>query len=106
VGHSQTRTRFVRRYLDPSDRVGEVLCGLIMVLDSTLIAGLTAGAGRQGVRHLLIAALGCNIAWGIIDGALYVLGNLTARRQRRRLLNEIKNDATAMRCSHRGYTWI
>jgi hypothetical protein len=64
-----------------------------MVLDFTLIAGLTAGSGKQGVRHLLIAALGCNVAWGIIDGALYVAGNLTARRQRFRLLSKIRNAA-------------
>jgi hypothetical protein len=68
----------------------EVLCGLIMVLDFTLIGGLTAGAGRQGVRHLLIGALGCNIAWGIIDGALYVMGNLTGRRQRLRFLSNLR----------------
>jgi len=88
---SHPRTRFVTKYLDPADRLEEVLCGLIMVLDFTLIAGLTAGAGKQGVRHLLIAALGCNVAWGIIDGALYVAGNLTARRQRFHLLSKIRN---------------
>lgn len=88
---SQPRARFVKKYLDPSDRLEEVLCGLIMVLDFTLIGGMTAGAGKQGVRHLLIGALGCNIAWGIIDGALYVMGNLTARRQRLRFLSEVRN---------------
>lgn len=88
---SHPRTRFVTKYLDPADRLEEVLCGLIMVLDFTFIAGLTAGAGKQGVRHLLIAALGCNVAWGIIDGVLYVAGNLTARRQRFHLLSKIRN---------------
>jgi hypothetical protein len=93
VVRSQSRTGFVRKYLDPASRLEEVLCGLIMVLDFTLIAGLTASAGKQGVRHLLIAALGCNIAWGIIDGALYVVGNLTARRQHRPWLSDIRNAA-------------
>ncbi len=64
---SKPRTRFAQRYLDPTDRLEEILCGLIMVLDFTLIGGLTAGVGKQGVRHLLIAALGCNVAWGIIE---------------------------------------
>ncbi len=91
MAFSHSRTRLVRRYLDPADRLEEVLCGLIMVLDFTLIGGLTAGAGKQGVRHLLIAALGCNVAWGIIDGALYVAGNLTARRQRFQLLSKMRN---------------
>ena len=90
---SESRTRFGKRYLDPADRLQEVLCGLIMVLDFTLIGGLTAGAGKQGVRHLLVGALGCNIAWGIIDGALYVMGNLTTRRQRLRFLNNVRNAA-------------
>lgn len=57
-----------------------------MVLDFTLIAGFTAGTGEQAVRHLLIAALGCNVAWGVIDGALYIMGSLTQRRQRRHFL--------------------
>src|SRR5688500_512720 len=35
-----------------------------------------AEAGREDVRTMLIAALGCNIAWGIIDGVLYLMGCL------------------------------
>ncbi|MGA2372449.1 MAG: hypothetical protein ACLP3R_25955 [Candidatus Korobacteraceae bacterium] len=88
---SKSRKRFVNRYLDPSDRLEEVLCGLIMVLDFTLIAGFTAGTGAQAVRHLLMAALGCNVAWGVIDGALYIMGSLTARRQRLRFLMGLRN---------------
>jgi len=86
-----SKLRFTRRYLDPSDRLEEILCGLIMVLDFTLIGGFSAGEGRAGVRHLLIAALGCNIAWGIIDGALYVMGCLTARRQRLKFLTSLRD---------------
>jgi hypothetical protein len=88
---SAVKVRFTNKYLDPADRLEEILCGLIMVLDFTLIGGVTAGEGRLGVRHLLIAALGCNIAWGIIDGALFVMGTLTARRQRRHFLTRIRN---------------
>jgi hypothetical protein len=90
---AKSKKRFVERYLDPSDRLQEVLCGLIMVLDFTLIAGFTAGAGEQAVRHLLIAALGCNVAWGVIDGALYIMGSLTQRRQRRRFLMSLRHAA-------------
>lgn len=87
----QSSKRIVRRYLDPADRLQEVLCGLIMVLEFTLIGGLTVGAEKQGVRILLIGAIGCNIAWGIIDGALYAMGNLTARRERLRFLSNLRN---------------
>jgi hypothetical protein len=88
---SKAKKRFAARHLDPSDRLQEVLCGLIMVLDFTLIAGFTAGTGEQAVRHLLIAALGCNVAWGVIDGALYIMGSLTQRRQRRQFLQGLRN---------------
>ena len=65
-----------------------------MVLDFTLIAGFTAGTGEQAVRHLLIAALGCNVAWGVIDGALYIMGCLTQRRQRLRFLMNLRDAAS------------
>lgn len=91
MAFSRSRTRFAEKYLNPADRFQEVLCGLIMVLDFTLIGGLAAGEGKHGVRHLLIAALGCNLAWGVIDGALYVMGALTGRRQRLRFLSDVRN---------------
>lgn len=91
VAFFQSSRRLVKRYLDPADRLQEILCGLIMVLDFTLIGGLTAGSGKQAVRFLLIGTLGCNIAWGIIDGALYAVGNLTWRRQRLRFLSGLRN---------------
>ena len=67
---------FVQRHLDPASRLGEVLFGLIMVLSATLTAGLTVSEGKAGVRQLLQSAVGCNIAWGIIDGvmAMVVIG--------------------------------
>src|SRR6185503_14214792 len=38
-----------------------------------------AEAGREDVRVMLIGALGCNIAWGIIDGVLYLMGCLAEK---------------------------
>ena len=35
--------------------------------------------GREGARAMLIAILGCNLAWGIIDGVFYVLGQVFER---------------------------
>lgn len=82
--------RFVVRYLDPASRLGEVLFGLIMVLGVTLTAGLTVAEGEAGVRQLLQAALGCNIAWGIIDGIMYVMNCMTARAEKARLIEAIQ----------------
>src|SRR5881392_3040225 len=67
-----------RRVLEPIDRVSEVLFGLIMVLTFTGSLSV-AEAGRDDVRTMLIGALGCNFAWGIIDGVLYLLGCLAEK---------------------------
>src|SRR4051812_1979224 len=70
--------RSSKRVLEPIDRVSEVLFGLIMVL--TFTGGLSvAEAGREDVRIMLIGALGCNFAWGIIDGVLYLMGCLAEK---------------------------
>jgi hypothetical protein len=49
--------------LNPVDRFSEVIFGLLMVLS---IAGSVSVAtvGQGDVRTLLIAAIGCNTAWG------------------------------------------
>ncbi len=86
------RERFVQRYLDPASRLGEVLFGLIMVLCVTLTAGVTVSGGEEGggVRSLLYSALGCNIAWGIIDGVMYIMNCITVRSEESRLIRAIR----------------
>src|ERR1700690_2860262 len=64
-----------KRVLEPNERISEVLFGLIMVLTFTGSLSM-AEAGREGVRTMLIGALGCNLAWGVIDGVLYLMGCL------------------------------
>jgi hypothetical protein len=64
-----------KRVLDPIDRVSEILFGLIMVLTFTGSLSV-AEAGRAEIRTMLVGALGCNLAWGIIDGILYLMGCL------------------------------
>ena len=68
----------MRRVLEPVERVAEVLFGLIMVLTFTGSLSV-AEAGRDDVRAMLVGALGCNVAWGIIDGILYLMGTLADR---------------------------
>jgi len=76
----------LHRYLDPSTSLAEILFGLIMTLTFTLGAGLLIeDEGRAGARELLIAVIGCNVAWGIIDGALYLVGQLFDRGRLQRL---------------------
>jgi VIT1/CCC1 family predicted Fe2+/Mn2+ transporter len=58
--------------LDPPDRISEVLFGLIMVL--TFIGTISVStAGEQDVRQLLWAALGCNLAWGLVDAIMNIM---------------------------------
>jgi len=67
-----------KRILEPISRVSETLFGVIMVLTFTLSLSV-AEAGRTDVRIMLIGALGCNIAWGIIDAVLYLMGCLAEK---------------------------
>src|SRR4051812_12841790 len=69
-----------KRILDPIDRVAEVLFGLIMVLTFTGALSV-AESGRDDVRAMLIGALGCNVAWGVIDAVLYLMGSLADKGQ-------------------------
>lgn len=82
--------RFVPRYLDPASRLGEILFGLIMVLTVTLTAGLSVAEGPEGVRQLLFAAIGCNVAWGIIDAVMYIMDCVTVRAGKVRLLEAVQ----------------
>jgi hypothetical protein len=83
------KVRFVQKYLDPASRLGEVLFGLIMVLTVTSVAGTEISKGNLSARDLLVAAIGCNIAWGFIDAIMYVMNCITARSQRVHLIQEI-----------------
>jgi VIT1/CCC1 family predicted Fe2+/Mn2+ transporter len=67
-----------KRVLEPIDRVSEVLFGLIMVLTFTGSLSVAA-AGHAEVREMLIGALGCNLAWGIIDALFYLMGTLAEK---------------------------
>jgi VIT1/CCC1 family predicted Fe2+/Mn2+ transporter len=77
------------RVLDPIDRVSEVLFGLFMVLTFTGTLSVV-DSGRDEVRDMLVAAIGCNIAWGFVDGVMYVLRNIVARGRRARLLDAVR----------------
>jgi VIT1/CCC1 family predicted Fe2+/Mn2+ transporter len=60
--------------LEPMHRLSEMLFGLIMVL--TFTGSFSVVSGAVDVRTMLLAALGCGIAWGLIDAVMYLLGCL------------------------------
>ena len=71
-----------KRVLDPVERVSEVIFGVLMAM--TFIGAMNvATAGRQEVRTAMVAALGCNIAWGLTDAVMYVVAILTERTRER-----------------------
>lgn len=85
------RLPFAAKHLDPGSRMLEILFGLIMTLTFTLGAGMMLQEeGREGARQMLIATAGCNLAWGVIDGVFYVLGQLFERGRLRRVALAMK----------------
>jgi hypothetical protein len=78
-----------RRVLDQYTLIAEVLFGLIMVLTFTGSLSV-ADAGRDDVRAMLIGALGCNIAWGIIDGLFFLMESLSEQGQGIRSLRDLR----------------
>ena len=67
-----------RRLLDPLDRGSELLFGLIMVM--TFTGSISVAESGQGqIRDTLLGAIGCNLAWGIIDAGMYLMARFTER---------------------------
>ena len=71
------------------ERISETLFGLIMAL--TFICSLgVATAGNITIQTMLIGALGCNLAWGIVDGGLYLLARINERGGKNLTLRAIR----------------
>ena len=67
-----------RRILEPTERFSEILFGLIMVLTFTGSLSV-ATSGREDVKAMIIGAIGCNLAWGLVDAIMYVMNSLAGR---------------------------
>jgi hypothetical protein len=57
------------------ERISETLFGLIMALTFICSLGVATGANIN-IQTMLVGALGCNLAWGIVDGGLYLLARI------------------------------
>src|SRR6201989_2633644 len=75
--------------LDPMERISETLFGLIMALTFICSLGVATGANIN-IETMLIGALGCNLAWGIVDGGLYLLGRINSRGSKIRALRAVR----------------
>ena len=78
-----------KRVLEPQERISEVLFGLIMALTFTGSLSV-ATADRNEVRLMLIGALGCNLAWGIIDGVLYLMNCLADKGRNLKIFQAVR----------------
>jgi hypothetical protein len=91
--------RLPDRVLEPGERISEILFGLIMALTVTGTTSVVT-ADRFQIRTALIAALGCNFAWGIIDAGMYLMARLIERGSNTLLLREIR-EAPDNQTAHR-----
>ena len=73
--------------LDPYERVSEVVFGVLMALSFT--GALSVASPGQEVRTMLFAAFGCNLAWGLTDAVMYLVGIVTERHRNATLLRQL-----------------
>jgi hypothetical protein len=103
--HSRGRRRakptegFLSNLLDPIDRLAETIYSILILLTFTLafrIFRLDPGeaVSAEYVNELLIAAFLATVAWGVIDGIVYVLTEVLERGERRRILWYIQSADT------------
>ena len=88
----------LQRHLEPGESLSEILFGLVMTLTFTLGAGILVREDPNAARELLLATIGCNVAWGIIDAAFYVSGNVFERARLARVGQKVRaapSDAAA-----------
>jgi len=78
-----------QRILNPVERISEALFGLIMVLSFTGSLSV-ATAGREEVREMFVGAIGCNMAWGIVDAVMYLLSVLLERGRGIEILRSVR----------------
>jgi hypothetical protein len=83
---------FVHRHLDPAGRLGEILFGLIMALGFT--GSVRLGLDEPDNAELFVGILGCNVAWAVVDGAMYLLTEIFERGRTARLARDVRSART------------
>ncbi len=88
-------------FLDPIDALFTIFFSILFALLFTLSYAVLIYYGALGPslssnygQELFLAILGAVAAWGIIDGVLYALGEVLARRERYRLLHYVQTSET------------
>jgi VIT1/CCC1 family predicted Fe2+/Mn2+ transporter len=85
-----------RSVLDPVERTSEVVFGVLMALSFTgALSVATAGHGE--IRTMMMTALGCNLAWGLTDAVIYLVGTFVERSRKVALLRDLVAEGNAER---------
>lgn len=103
----EPRESFVRRWLDPADRLAEAIYGLLILMTFTMaFQATTQGEAMVSigttleVRGTVLAAIGCAVAWGLIDGVMYIVTSIVERGDEVRIARAVQaapDDETAIR---------
>ena len=76
--------------LDTVDRVSEMCFGLFMAL--TFVGAVSAvGAPEDAANTMFLTALGCNLAWGLVDAVMYLVRTLTERGRKLSLVRMVRS---------------
>lgn len=86
---------FIGRLLDPIDRLSETIYSVLILLTFTLAYRIfrpdeATDLPGEYIYELLLAAVLATLAWGIIDGIMYILTETLERGERHRILWEIQ----------------
>ncbi len=77
--------------LDTIERVSEMCFGLFMALTFVgAVSAATSGDAEKAAMTMFYTALGCNLAWGLVDGVMYFVRNLTDRGKRLTLAMHVR----------------
>jgi len=79
--------------LDTVERVSEMCFGLFMALTFVGAVSIATADDPNPARTMFAAALGCNLAWGLVDAVMYLVRTLTNRGRRITAARAVKNAA-------------
>jgi hypothetical protein len=68
--------------LDTVERVSEMCFGLFMALTFVGAVSVATAGDADPARTMFATALGCNLAWGLVDAIMYLVRTLTTRGKR------------------------
>jgi hypothetical protein len=68
--------------LDTVERVSEMCFGLFMALTFVGAVSVATAGQEDPARTMFVTALGCNLAWGLVDAVMYLVRTITNRGRR------------------------